>query len=152
MHTARRGGAGTRGKYRRGVPAGVQGAPKLRETGRWLKVDPAIAGKVDLRPGVRVGATHHPVLRFGVEAARGIADHHASWYPQLARHNRHRGREVVAEALVAAAEQEPGHALLPGRESDVGSVAIVAVQVILQRQGHLVHGLRAAGDLPGEEL
>src|SRR5713226_4790672 len=142
MHTARR-GAGTRGEYRRGAPAGVLGARKLRETGRWLKVDPAIAGKVDLRPGVRVGAEHNPLVRFVINLAIGITRDDTRRYTQFARHNRHGGREVVAEALVAAAEQEPGHALLPGRESDVGTVAIVAAQVGLQRQGHLVHGLRA---------
>src|SRR5579885_3499711 len=92
---------------RAGSSVGLERTRKSREGSRWLEVNPAIAGKVHLRPGMGISPHDIPLIRLGIVLAVGIARRHARGNAQLARHQSHSSREVVTEAALGL-KQEPG--------------------------------------------
>src|SRR5262249_22179719 len=111
-----------------------------RETARWLKVDPAIASKVDLRPQMGIDPVDQPLVMPGIEPAVSVAIHHARRHTQEAGHDCHRRGEVVTESLVAAAEEEPRDSFLASRQVYFHIILIMRAQVVLQGYCLVIHG------------
>src|SRR5215472_6737211 len=110
-----------------------------RETGRWLKVDPAIASKVDLRPQVGIDPVDQPLVMLGIGPAVRVTIHHAGRHTQEASHDCHRRGEVVTESLVAAAEEEPRDSFLARRQVDIHTIFIMRTQIVLQGYCPVIH-------------
>ena len=133
------------GVRRHGGGPDVGGRPGGR--GR-LEADPARAGEEQLRPRVHVVGAELPALaadRLAAEEAHGDARRD----PERARHDRHRGGELLAVAGATVL------ALLEEREQVVGAAAVgreavreaaVLAEPVLQRHGALVAVAVALGD------
>src|SRR5215211_4046662 len=124
---------------RRGVEArgGIEGRP-------------AVAGEVDLDPGVGVRGANLVVACERVVLTRGVARRHPGRYPEGPRHHGERGAELLAVAALLLEEEvlDGVHVLALGRDREV--VRIGRLEVLV----HLEHGVvgvcRALGQPAGE--
>ncbi len=113
---------------------------QLRFAGGGLELDPAVAGEIDLHPGVCVALRDLVLEHFVVVEAFRIAADHTRRYAEAAQHNGHGCGVVVAVAL-ANVVQEILDGVAPFRRGLDGVIVFVAAQVNLQSTRLVVDGL-----------
>ena len=110
-------------------------------SGGGIKVQPAEAAEINLRPGVGVlaGDQGHPVLLRHGQKTRRVS----GGQPGDAAKHRHGGGEIGAVALLFP-DQEPGHEVHPLRgHLGVQRIVIISAQIILNGQGLFIGRIAA---------
>src|SRR5215208_5744128 len=114
---------------------------------------PAVAGKVDLDPGVGVRGADVVVAGERVVLAGGVARRHPGRYPEGAGHHGERGAELLAVAALLLEEEvlHGVHVLILGRYGEIVWIGLLEILV------HPEHGVvrvartrrQSAGQLAG---
>src|SRR5215208_3545013 len=120
------------------------------EAGGGIEGRPAVAGEVDLDPGVGVRSPDIVVAGERVVLAGGVARRHPGRYPQGAGHHGGRGTELLAVAALLLEEEvfDGVHLLVLGRDGEI--VRIGLLEVLVHPQHGVVRVGRTLGQLAGE--
>ena len=123
---------------------------ELRPGRGGLEGNPAVAGEVELGPGVPILLPHHQPIFAGVILARRIAHGQAGGDAQAAGHHHH-GRGVVIAIALLQIEEEIIHNVHIGRgRIDVEGVGVDGSQVVLDGDGLIVRSAGVGGDAGGQ--
>ncbi len=116
-----------------------------------IERDPAIAGEIDLDPGVRVALADDVVAGEVVVFAGQKSGDVTRGNPHGAQHHRHRRGEIFAVAG-AAHEKKIGERIVGPGAAQIERVGVMRFQVALDVRGSVVFVVRVFGDFLGEFL